>query len=469
MKKTFFLIVFVILIINIFFTRLALSLTIAEEEELGKEFIVLVNKYFDIVKDPFIVNYINTTGNKIVSAFPPQPFIFKFYVIKEPSYNAFAGPAAHVFINSGLFESMDNEDELAGILSHEIAHVVCRHISQKISQSNKIQIGTIAAVVASIFLGAGGAGTAAQALSIGSIATGQSIALAYSREDETQADQIGCKYLLKAGYSGKGLVSILKKIKNQEWFGPDQIPTYLTTHPGLSERLTYISSWVDINDVKDTQSSPKVNSYDFDLTHTKISALYNDENIALKKFEKAVAQKPDDAMTNYGYGLVLSRFGERKEAANRIKKALGKNAFDKCILKDLGKVYYLDGKYKEALSILEVSVSPDDYDGLFVIARINMELGNYAEAIPIFERIIAHEKDYHQAIYYLGESYGKINNFEDAHFYLGKYYTEINNIPNALFHLEKSLKLTSDPEKKEKIKELIKQNKKKIKPQIDNR
>ena len=99
---------------------------------MGREFMRVVLEHFELIEDPFIVNYVNKIGNKIILALPPQPFNYRFYIIKEDTYNAFASPAGNIFINSGLFEAMENEEELAGILAHEIAHVVCRHISQRI-------------------------------------------------------------------------------------------------------------------------------------------------------------------------------------------------------------------------------------------------------------------------------------------------------------------------------------------------
>ncbi|MGD9277375.1 MAG: M48 family metalloprotease, partial [Desulfobacterales bacterium] len=158
---------------------------------MSREVMKVIMKHYELINDPLIANYINQMGQKIVSALPPQPFNYHFYVIKNDEYNAFATPAGHVFINSGLLEAMENEEELAGILSHEIAHVVCRHISQKIERAQKIGIATLAGVAAGILLGVGGSMAAANALTIGSTAAGQSLELSYSREDEFQADQIG--------------------------------------------------------------------------------------------------------------------------------------------------------------------------------------------------------------------------------------------------------------------------------------
>ncbi|MFZ0134742.1 MAG: M48 family metallopeptidase, partial [Desulfobacterales bacterium] len=176
----------------------AAGITIKEEEELGREFLTYLNLQMEIIDDPLIVAYVNSIGKKILAKVPPQPFPYHFYVVDQQIYNAFATPAGHVFIYSGLMAAMDNEDELAGILAHEISHVTARHISQKIERSKLISIATLAGVAAGMLLGAAGGGQAAGALTMGSMAAGQSASLAFSRENEVQADQIGMGYLTDA-------------------------------------------------------------------------------------------------------------------------------------------------------------------------------------------------------------------------------------------------------------------------------
>ena len=170
----------------------ASGITIQQEEELANEFIKLILSHYEIITDPLITNYINEVGQKIVSTLPPQPFFYHFYVIKEDTYNAFATPAGHIFIYSGLLEAMDSEEELASILAHEISHVKSVVIFlKKIERAEKVNYATLAGVVAGVLLGTAGASAAANAVTIGSMAAGQSYALAYGREDERQADQIG--------------------------------------------------------------------------------------------------------------------------------------------------------------------------------------------------------------------------------------------------------------------------------------
>lgn len=106
------------------------------EEEFSGRFMKAVQERFEMVDDPVVVRYVESMGNRIVRVLPPQPFRYRFFVINEPSYNAFAGPGV-IFIHSGLIDAMDNEHELAGILGHEITHVYARHISDRIARSKK--------------------------------------------------------------------------------------------------------------------------------------------------------------------------------------------------------------------------------------------------------------------------------------------------------------------------------------------
>jgi len=445
-----------LLVTGVFIPKAALSITAAEEEELSREFMKVILKSVKFVEDPVIVNYVNKVGEKIVSVLPPQPFIYRFYIIKEDVYNAFATPAGHIFIYSGLIAAMDNEEELAGIIGHEIAHVLCRHISQKIDRSKKISIATLAGIAAGILLGAEGAGEVGSAVVMGSMAAGQSMTLAYSREDERQADQIGLKYLTKASYSGYGLLTMLSKIRSKHWFGTDQVPAYLTTHPAPEERLAYIGTWLEKNRKKPPPL--ETDSSEFKRVNTRLVALYGDETVALRKYKSAVTKNPKNSMANYGYGLVLARIGNRKDAAVYIKKALEREAFNPEFLVALGRIYFLDGQYQKALTILEsaVSIAPDDPEGLFYVGRTQMELGRFKDAESTLTILTKKHPDYKPGFYFLGNTYGRQGKLADAHYTLGLYYTKKREHQNAVVHFEKALEKTTDPYRREEIKKLLK-------------
>jgi predicted Zn-dependent protease len=444
-------------IASVILTSNASSISIKEEEELAREFMRIVLSSFDLIEDPLIVDYVNKIGQRIVATLPPsQPYAYRFFVVREDVYNAFATPAGNIFVNSGLIEAMENEEELAGILAHEVAHVQARHISQKIERSKKIGLATLAGIAAGIFLGAGGGGDVAGAVTIGSIAAGQSAALAYSRENEIQADQLGLNYLVKAGYGGEGLLSILNKIRAKTWYDSEQMPSYLSTHPAVKDRLAYVDTRLAKNK-KSAPTSAKKTSYDFGAVHTRITALYGDERSALNKFKTAIADRPTDPMAYYGYGLVQARMGDRRTAVSYLRKALERKAFSPEILTALGRVYFMDGRYTKALNALEgaIGIFPGYPEAMFFLGRTQMEMGDLAEAEKSLQTLINKSPQYRQAYYFLGVIYGKQNKLADAHYTLGIYYLKKGNPSNARIQFNRALENTADADKREKIEKIL--------------
>lgn len=445
-------------IAGIVFQKPAEAISIKEEEELSREFMKVVMRDLEIIDDPVIVNYVRTIGRRILKEFPPQPFQYQFYVIKQDVYNAFAAPGGLIFVNSGLIEAMDDESELAGILAHEISHEACRHISQKIERSKKIGWATLAGLAAGVFLGAGGSAAAAQAVTIGTMAAGQSMSLAYSRDDEIQADQLGMTYLYRAGYDGKGMLSILKKIRAKQWFGTDIIPDYLTTHPAVEDRIAYIGAWIERTDPP-VKPASQGDGYHFKTVHMRLMAKYAEPTIVSRQLRNRLEKDPDDALTNHGYALFMERNGKRQEAIRYFKKALEKQAFNPYILTDLGRLYFIGGQYGDALKTIEGSISiKGNYpESLFYLGRIQLLMGRFEAAITTLETLSDDYPDYRDVLFFLGEAYEKNGQMDEAHYYLGIHHFRKQEFRTARFHLEKALNMTRDPERKEIIEKLLHQ------------
>jgi predicted Zn-dependent protease len=446
---------------TVLFPGLSSGITIKEEEELATEFLKYLQAQFTIIDDPLIVNYINQLGTSILKSFPQQPFEYNFYVIKEDVYNAFATPGGHIFVYSGLIAAMEHEDELAGILGHEISHVYCRHISQKIEHQKKINMATLAGVAAGIFLGVAGGGQAAGVLTAGSVAAGQTAALANSREDEIQADQIGLDHLIKAGYSGEGLLDALNTIRAKQWYGTDQVPTYMMTHPALEDRLAYIDTYLS-GDSQRKGAELKKDSFEFQVVRARIIALYTDEKLAVQKLAAEVRNHPDDPVANYGYGLALVRSGNRTEGIAHLKKAVEMKAFDATFIAALGRAYFSDGRYEEALGTLRsaVSISPNDAESLFYLGRSQLELGQIDEAARSFESLLKVTPLSDQTLYFLGKTKGMQGQLADAYYYLGLYHYRKGDFKTAHAQLTQALAQTTDAERRQEIEKLVAQTKK---------
>jgi beta-barrel assembly-enhancing protease len=453
-KRTAVLLIFTLL--GSLITAPAGAITVKEEKDLSQEFLKVIMTRSDVIKDQEINAYLNEVGQRIIKALPDQPFPYHFYVIHDDVYNAFASPAGHIFINSGLFAALENEDELAGIMAHETAHVVCRHISQRIERAKKINLATLAGMVAGVFLGVGGAASAGSAVTAGSMAAGQSAALAYSRDDEMQADQLGLQYLQKAGYSGKGLLTSLRKIRSKQWFGSKEVPTYLMTHPASEDRMAYIDSWLAQHEPQAQQRTEPSNPR-FERIRTRMRALYTDKSTALAYFRDRVAQSPEDSLMRYGYALTLDRNDQRQLAVEQLRLALEHDALDAHLLQELGRVYFLDGKYERARATLEsaLPLTTHNAEGRFYLGRTLLETGDFEAAAEAFETVLRQQSDYTDAYYFLGETRGKQGRMSDAHFRLGQFYWRTRNLKNATFHLQRALKADPDPARRKTIEALL--------------
>ena len=153
------------------------GLSVEKEKQIGEEFLLEVQQQVPLVKDPFLTSYINHLGQKLVAQIGPQPFHYRFFIVKDPTMNAFAVPGGYIFIHSGLIQMADREGELVGVIAHEISHVYCRHMSKMMEKSRIVSIGSLIGALASVFLGGVGV-----PLMMGSMAAGQSAMLKYSRD-----------------------------------------------------------------------------------------------------------------------------------------------------------------------------------------------------------------------------------------------------------------------------------------------
>jgi len=437
----------------------ASGLTVTDEEKMARSFLKIIYSHYEIIDDPVVADYVSKIGNRIVAKLNKPLFRYHFYVIKTDPYNAFAIPAGYIFINSGLLMAMEDEEELAGILAHEIAHVNARHISQKIETSKKLGWARMAGMAIGVLMGVtGGGADAAQAVTAGSAAATQSAELAYSRENEMQADQLGLNYLAASGYGAEGLLNILKKMRSKQWFDSKQVPTYLMTHPAVDDRIAYIDSQFASMPTADRQRS-KESTEEFERVITHLITQYGDEDLVLRQTEGALKNDPSNTLARYRYGLILARIGRRQEAIDQLRIILEKRAFDPYLLRDMGRIYFLDGQYQQALKMLNTAnnMIPEDAQCRLFLGQTQMELGSYDEASLVLLRLVENNPDYTEAYYFLGQSLGKQGNLADAHYYLAIYHSRKRDYQTAAVQLQNALKYTEDAEKRAKIEDKLKE------------
>ncbi len=210
-----------------------------DEAQIGAAIMRRINASDTIVKDPQVVEYVNEIGHRVGAHANNGDYKFTFFVVDDPSINAFALPGGYIGVHTGLLEATRNEDELAGVLAHEIAHVTQRHIARAVTANKRQSLMSTAVMLGAMIAGALGGldGDAMQ----GAIAMAQGASVQaqinFTRANEHEADRIGMSALADAGFNPDGMASFFEVISRSGGPSAARVPEFLRTHPVSSTRI----------------------------------------------------------------------------------------------------------------------------------------------------------------------------------------------------------------------------------------
>ncbi|OGP52720.1 MAG: hypothetical protein A2Y65_07360 [Deltaproteobacteria bacterium RBG_13_52_11] len=431
------------------------SMTVEEERELGDRLAREIQQKVDIVNDPLIKEYVDEIGRRLVEEAQDHRFRYHFYVVREQEPNAFAIPGGHIFITSGLIRFVDTEDEFAGVVGHEIAHSVLRHIDKAMERARRLSLVTLAAIIAGAFLSKDAKSTAV--LTSGAMAMAQSLMLKYTRENEVEADQKGIKYLTDAGYDSQDMVIFLKKIYRWQRSVALDIPTYLSTHPGIDDRIAYLSDTFTATP-KSLTTHPREAG---DLEKIQIRLFLREKGGAegINQFSSLLREKPGDVNILYGLGCSYVMVGRTHEALSYLSEALKASPKDVYIVRELGIAYFQAKEVDKALDVLQDALHTFSHDTtiLYYLAQGNEEKGRWNESVSFYQRVLELDPGRVEIYYNLGVVYDKKGSLDLSHETFGLYFKEKGQRETALFHFKKALEHTRDWKKKRHLEELIKE------------
>ncbi len=444
-----------LLVLNIPLTYALISLR--QEKEIGRVILKELTSQVNFIQDVELVAYINTVGNILkTKGLSFSPFNFKFFLIKNDTFNAFSVPGGYIFLNSGIFDSIKSEDELAGIMAHEMAHNICRHVAKKLEKVNKFQLATIAATIAALILGGPKVG---EAVGMTSIAWSQTKLLAYSRAEEEEADKVGLQIMAKAGYNPWGMVEIMERLSKQSNFAIELNYRYLLDHPLPPERLNYLMIMAE----KYTHNKTPANIVCHEETYfkrlcIKAQVLSKDPSDLVIEYREELENKKDPWKI-YALALALSQERFFKSAIKEMKEAIKVLPKRPYFLIDLAEIYFNSGNYEKALSILNKINLPKKFKYLneklytlklkYLKARIFADIGDKYEAYKLFSRLkrtgLLDTNPYFY--FYFGKTAFEIKRLGEAHFYFGKYFELKGDYKTAIYHYKKALSFLSKTDK----------------------
>jgi predicted Zn-dependent protease len=354
------------------------EVTPAQERQMGAQLDRVVRENLTLIDDPFVLATVNEIGQSLVRQVEPQPFVYRFRVVVDPTLNAFAGPAGYIFFHTGMILAAGSLDELAGVMAHEIAHAKRSHVARSIEKATVPDLlAKILGVGVAVAADEPGALIAAEGLS-------RSLQLAYTREFEAEADEVGVAFLVRAGYDPMGMATFFERLAAEKQ--PElgfEVPPYLQSHPQVESRAaaaierartTTVPGRVDprlrarfgelqvrlvqvLESGRTTLPSrhppPDTAKSGAALAAAEQQARAGDLTAAVAKLAAAEAQEPNDPRLPFRRGEWLREQGHRPEAIDAWQRALALDPEVALTYFQIGRAYKELGDRVNAVFYLE--------------------------------------------------------------------------------------------------------------------
>lgn len=205
-----------------------------QEVQMGQQEAQQVNAQLPMVQDAVINSYVNSLGNRIAKLTSRGDLQWQFQVVNSDVVNAFALPGGFVYVNRGVLERASNMSEVAGVIGHEIEHVVKRHSVKQMEQAQGADVGV---GILCALTGVCQSGIAQAAIQVG----GTAVFAKFSRTDEVQADEGGFNNVMRAGISPRGMYTFFQKLLAEEQqSGGGNAAAWFADHPGTQDRIADI-------------------------------------------------------------------------------------------------------------------------------------------------------------------------------------------------------------------------------------
>lgn len=289
-----------------------------EEQAMGRT--IMRDVYADprYLDDPEIESYLNQLGYKLVSVSTRNQREFNFFVVDDPTINAFAMPGGNIGVHTGLLLAAQGESELASVVAHEIAHVTQDHIARMVAAQSQSQWPTMAALALALLAARSNPNVASAAIASTQAYSIQN-QLNYSRDYEREADRLGYEMLTRANYDPRGMSGFFNRLQRANRFYDSSAPAYLRTHPLTTDRIA------DMQARSETAPYQQVeDSLDFQLVRARLRAQEGSPADAVLAARNALKEKRYGSETAARYGLVtaLVRARQFKEAESEVQKLL---------------------------------------------------------------------------------------------------------------------------------------------------
>jgi predicted Zn-dependent protease len=267
--------------------------------------------------DAEVSGYLNRLGMRLVAQSGEARQDFEFFVLRDPTLNAFAMPGGYIGVHTGLITAAQSESELASVIAHEISHVTQRHLARMMGTQSQAQMLSMLAMAVAILAARSNPDVASGVLMAGQ-AAGLQNQLNYSRDFEREADRLGINPLEKSGYDIRDMATFFERLQNYGRLYENNAPGYLRTHPLTTERIADMGNRISQRPYRQVPDS-----LDFLLVRAKLKAQEGDARDAVTHFSSLVKERKfvSEPAAHYGYAVALTRVRDWAAAERELAQA----------------------------------------------------------------------------------------------------------------------------------------------------
>lgn len=414
----------------------------AEERRIAERILHQLRQSHGVLEDPLVDEYVSDLGHRLAPHAEHGGRQFHFFLVSDPSINAFALPGGFIGLHSGLIMETDNESELAGVVAHEIAHVSQRHIARRIEASEGMALKDLAGFLGAVLVGAtSGNAEVTQAAIAAAQATSMQRRLDYTRGNEYEADRVGIGILAGAGYDPEGMVSFFEQLNRRTRYRSLVAPEFLSTHPLSSNRVIEARLRA-----KDHQGPFRQNSRQYHLMQARLRVLQSqDYSDSFRYFSEQLQEKElgQDVRLAARYGLALARLKlNRTEQALEDALALLDESSDIVALHLLAaNAHFENGDYEESRALLDnaLSLFPGNLPLQLASADLYLDMDQIERARKVARDIPDDSLFTHRKYRILAEAAKRRNHLGESRFLTSEYFMQTGQILPAIEQMQLAL------------------------------
>lgn len=429
--------------------------SLEEERKLGQEFLRAIRAQAPLIDDPLLQEYIELLTYDLALHSELQDRRLDLVILDADSINAFAAPGGIIGVHDGLFVHAQTKDEIAAIMSHELAHLSQRHYARQGEAGRQASLPSLAGMLAGVLLIAAGGGEAGMAAITAGQAASQSQMLQYSRGREAEADRVGIRTLVKAGMDPKAMAYMFERLSRATRFQGTNIPEFLRTHPVTKDRIAD-----SYNQAAQYPSHEPSLDLDYQLMRARVrvfTARTPEEAVTTMRAESEDPNPVRRIAGQYGLALALTRTSQLDRAAWQLQ-SLRKEYPDKIAFM-IAEAEMLERgeRYEEADELLKraLAITPNNYPLTMTRADLLLKMGKPEVAESLLVPLSAKRPNDVSVWYLLAETYGLANNIIGVHEARAEYFVLVGNLDQAITQLGYAIPLVDNFQRKARIRTRI--------------